>query len=68
MPKRTFEDIRNQILKVLRKGPLSITALAKVTNSTWRTTKSHLSWLEKMEGKVRLIKKSEHETVYASVK
>ena len=63
MGKRTFKEVREKILDVLDK-PKSITQIAKDVEATWKTTQRHLIWLDKMEGRVKIIRKSKRIIVY----
>lgn len=62
--KRSFSKIRANILNSLETGPKSITKIAKEINTTWKTTQRHLLWLEKIEEKVKIIKKTRRKTIY----
>jgi len=62
--KRAFSKIREDILKNLETGPKSITKIAKETGTTWKTTQRHLLWLEKIEEKVKIVKKTRRKTIY----
>lgn len=67
MGKRTFKQIRGRILKSLGEKPKSITSVAKELKANWITIKRHLLWLEKVEGKVKLVKKNEREHIYKKI-
>ncbi len=55
--RRNYNSIRKEILKVLRKGPETLTTVNREINADIRTTKKHLLWLEKIEGKIKKIRK-----------
>lgn len=61
--KRRFKELREDILNTLDK-PKSITQIAKDARMTWKTAQKHLIWLEKVEGKVKIVKKSKRKTIY----
>ena len=63
MSKRKFKEVREDILETLEK-PKSITQIAKDARMTWKTAQKHLLWLEKVEGKVKIVKKSKRKTIY----
>jgi len=42
--KRTFEEIRNAILKALN-DPKTVTIVSREIGASWLTTKKHLQWL-----------------------
>lgn len=67
MGKRTFTQIRVKILKSLEEKPKSMTAIAREIGANWITIKRHLIWLEKVEGKVKLVKKNEREHIYKKI-
>jgi len=62
--KRSFSSIREDILKVLVTGPKSITKIARESEMTWKTAQRHLIWLERIEGKVKVIKKTKRKIIY----
>lgn len=63
MNKRTFKDLREDILNVLDK-PKSITQIAIDAKTTWKTAQRHLVWLDKMEEKVKVVSKSKRKIIY----
>ncbi|MDI6807236.1 MAG: ArsR family transcriptional regulator [Candidatus Aenigmarchaeota archaeon] len=64
MKKRTFQEIRKKILQTLEEGPKPITQIANSINADWRTAKRHLEWLEKMENRVKQVKKTKGGIIY----
>jgi len=62
--KRTFQQIRREILQSLEEKPKSITAISKDISSNWITAYRHLVWLEKIEEKVKKIKDTKKEKIY----
>ncbi|MBU0899127.1 MAG: ArsR family transcriptional regulator [Nanoarchaeota archaeon] len=66
--KRAFLKIRQDILKNLETGPKSITKIAEESGMTWKTAQRHLLWLERMEGKVKIIRKTKRKIVYKKIK
>lgn len=64
MKKRTFKQLRKEILQSLQEGPKSVTQVAKSVDADWRTAKRHLVWLEKMEGKIKKIRGTKKEITY----
>jgi len=63
MSKRTFKEIRLAILNILE-TPKSITQIAKDSGTTWKTAQKHLLWLEKVEDKVKIVRKSKRKIIY----
>lgn len=57
--RRNYSSIRKEIFKALRKEPKTITVISRGINADIRTTKKHLLWLEKIEGKVKKIKRGD---------
>lgn len=50
MTKKTFEDIRNKILQLLKiKKKLTATQISQMMNADYRTVKRHLIWLKGLE-------------------
>lgn len=64
MKKRTFEQLRNHILESLKGGPKNISQIAKEINADWRTVRRQLIWLEKVEEKVKEIKKNQRARMF----
>ena len=65
--KRTFSRIREDILKTLSRGPKSITKIANDSRTTWKTAQRHLLWLEKIEGRVKVVKKTKRKKIYKKI-
>ncbi len=50
MTKKTFEEIRNKILYLLKtKKRLTPTQISQIMNADYRTVKRHLIWLRGLE-------------------
>lgn len=62
-PKRTFKELRQQILTVLLKGRKTVNQLAKDTGINWKTVDNHLIWL-KGRGFVREVFASSYVKIY----
>jgi DNA-binding transcriptional ArsR family regulator len=62
-PKRTFKELRQQILTALLKGRKTVNQLAKDTGTTWKTVDNHLIWL-KGRGHVREVFASSFVKIY----
>lgn len=64
MKKRSFKQIRKEIIQSLQKGPKSITQVANSIDADWRTANRHLIWLEKIEDKIEKESETKREVIY----
>jgi len=62
-PKRTFKELRHDILSDLLKGRKTVNKLAKETGINWKTVDNHLIWL-KGRGFVREVFASSYVKIY----
>ncbi|MBL7160924.1 MAG: hypothetical protein ISS93_03700 [Candidatus Aenigmarchaeota archaeon] len=65
--KRTFLKIRKDILNTLETGSKSITRIAYESRTTWKTAQRHLLWLEKIEGRVKIVRKTKRKIIYKKI-
>lgn len=61
--KRTFQLIRKQILKELKKGEKTVNEIATSTNTEWRSINNHLIYLTGM-GKIEPVIQTKYVRVY----
>ncbi len=62
-PKRTFRELRNEILADLLNGRKTVNQLSKDTGINWKTVDNHLIWL-KGRGFVREVFASSYVKIY----
>lgn len=61
--KRKFKELRQQILKELKKGERTLNQLAKATNTNWSTIDKHITYLVG-RGKVKSVLQTKYVRIY----